>query len=161
MPAFMEHDHFMERAIALARWGMERGHGGPFGAVIVKGGDIVGEGHNRVLSMLDPSAHGEVTAIRDAARNLRNPWLEDCDLYTSCEPCPMCLATALWARIRNVFFAATRDDAAEIGFDDVAFYNELRMASEGKLMQVLALGDRYRQLARGVMLRWPEQRKTY
>ncbi|MDD5751472.1 MAG: nucleoside deaminase [Candidatus Peribacteraceae bacterium] len=154
-------DYFIGRAIALAGQGMNGHHGGPFGAVVVKDGKIVGEGHNRVLSTVDPSAHGEVTAIRDATRNMANPWLEGCDLYTSCEPCPMCLATSLWARIRHVFYAATRDDAAEIGFDDAAFYEELQMAPEGKLMRVLALSDQYRQLARGVMLQWPEKRKTY
>lgn len=157
----MEHVAFMGRAIALAERGMERGHGGPFGAVVVKDGSIVGEGHNRVLSTVDPSAHGEVVAIRDAARNLRNPWLEGCDLYTSCEPCPMCLCTALWARMQRVFYAANRHDAAEIGFDDAAFYDELRMSSQGQLMQVIALSEEFRQIARGVMLQWPEKQKHY
>lgn len=140
---------------------MEAGHGGPFGAVIVKDGMIIGEGHNRVLSATDPSAHGEVVAIRDAARNTGNPWLEGATLYTSCEPCPMCLSTALWAHIREILFAANRDDAAEIGFDDAAFYEELRLGSQQKLMRVLALSDEYRQLARSVMLDWPKRKAHY
>jgi len=115
----------MQEAIRLAEDGMRSGHGGPFGCVIVRAGEIVGRGHNRVTSANDPTAHAEVTAIRDACANLETFQLTDCELYTSCEPCPMCLASAYWARITRIVYSNTRDEAAAIGFDDAFIYDEM------------------------------------
>jgi tRNA(Arg) A34 adenosine deaminase TadA len=121
-----EQDHFfIEKAIALAREGMHSGKGGPFGAIVVKDGVIVGQGSNQVTSTNDPTAHAEVTAIRDACRHLGDFQLTDCVLYTSCEPCPMCLGAIYWARPARVVYAATHADAATAGFDDSFIYREL------------------------------------
>ena len=116
---------FMQEAINLAKKGMKSGLGGPFGAVVVKNGKIIGKGNNRVTSDNDPTAHAEISAIRDACKNLNSFQLEDCDIYTSCEPCPMCLGAIYWARPRAVYYAATKDDAADIGFDDEFIYKEM------------------------------------
>lgn len=116
---------FMRRAIELSRRNMQSGAGGPFGAVIVKNGKIVGEGWNKVTSINDPTAHAEVEAIRDACKNLGTFELKDCELYTSCEPCPMCLAATYWARIGAIYFGNTREDAAAVQFDDDFLYNEI------------------------------------
>ena len=106
----------MRRAIALAQNGIDSNSGGPFGAIVVRAGEIVGEGCNQVTSTNDPTAHAEVVAIRNACKNLNSFQLEDCVLYTSCEPCPMCLGAIYWARPAQMFFACTREDAAAIGF---------------------------------------------
>ena len=116
---------FMREAIRLSRQHMERGAGGPFGAVIVRGTTIVGRGWNKVTSTLDPTAHAEVTAIRAACRRLKTFQLSGCEIYTSCEPCPMCLAAIYWARLDRIWYANTRRDAARIGFDDAVFYREV------------------------------------
>ena len=116
---------FLREAVALARAGAAGGVGGPFGAVIVHEGRIVGRGQNRVTSTNDPTAHAEVVAIREACAALGRFHLEDATLYTSCEPCPMCLAAAYWAHVQRIVFACTRDDAAAIGFDDAFLYREL------------------------------------
>jgi len=115
----------MHEAIKLAEDGMKSGRGGPFGCVIVRQGEIIGRGHNRVTSTNDPTAHAEVVAIRDACANLESFQLTDCELYTSCEPCPMCLSAIYWARIPTVFYANTRTDAAAIGFDDDFIYQQV------------------------------------
>ena len=115
----------MSQAIALGRQGMNDQGGGPFGAVVVCDGQIVGRGHNQVTSRLDPTAHAEVMAIRAACQSLGRFELKGCELYTSCEPCPMCLAAIYWARLERVFYACTRHDAAEIGFDDDFIYEQL------------------------------------
>ena len=115
----------MRRAIALSQAHMQAGDGGPFGAVVVRNGVVVGEGWNQVTSANDPTAHAEVMAIRDACARLGVFSLAGCELYTSCEPCPMCLAAAYWARIDRLYFANTRDDAASIGFDDAFLYGEI------------------------------------
>ena len=117
---------FMRRAIELSRYGMRRGDGGPFGAVVVRDGRIIGEGWNRVLARNDPTAHGEVVAIRHACRAAGTFVLAGCDLYTSSEPCPMCLSAIYWARVARVFFGNTVAGAAAIGFDDTAILDELR-----------------------------------
>lgn len=119
------HGVFMRRAIELARQGMAGGHGGPFGAVIVRDGKIVGEGHNRVLSAVDPTAHAEVTAIRDAARNEGTFDLSGTTIYVNGLPCPMCMSSIFWARIDKVFYACAAEDAERIGFDDQEFYRQL------------------------------------
>ena len=115
----------MREAIALSIEKMEAGEGGPFGAVIVKDGGVIGRGWNRVTSANDPTAHAEIMAIRDACRTLQSFDLSGCEIYSSCEPCPMCLAAIYWARIDRLYFAATRDDAAHAGFDDAHFYEEI------------------------------------
>ncbi|HZQ46243.1 MAG TPA: nucleoside deaminase [Verrucomicrobiae bacterium] len=116
---------FMMKAIRISIQMMRRGKGGPFGAVVVRNGKIVGRGWNQVTSANDPTAHAEVVAIRDACRRLKTFQLHDCDLYTSCEPCPMCLSAMYWARLKKVYYANTRKDAAGIGFDDDFIYTEV------------------------------------
>ena len=117
----------MQRAIELARSGMQSGKGGPFGCVIVKDGEIIGEGSNGVTSTNDPTAHAEVVAIRQACTNLNSFQLDGCDIYTSCEPCPMCLGAIYWARPAKVYCACTHEDAAAIEFDDKFIYEELAL----------------------------------
>ena len=116
---------FMRRAIELAQKGVDADEGGPFGAIVVRDGEIIGEGCNRVTSTNDPTAHAEVVAIRAACKKLNNFQLVNCIIYTSCEPCPMCLGAIYWARPARMFFACTREDAAEVGFDDQLIYEEL------------------------------------
>ena len=115
----------MREAIQLAMQGVKAGHGGPFGAVVVKGGRIIGRGHNRVLADRDPTAHAEVVAIREACQALGHFQLDGCTIYASCEPCPMCLGAIYWARPERIVFACGRGDAASIGFDDAFIYEEL------------------------------------
>lgn len=118
---------FMRVAIRISIDMMRCGKGGPFGAVIVKGSKIVGRGCNEVTSSRDPTAHAEIVAIRDACHRLTTFVLEGCELYTSCEPCPMCLSAIYWARIPRVFYANTRKDAAKIAFDDDFIYREVAL----------------------------------
>ncbi len=115
----------MREAIRLAKEGVVSGNGGPFGCVIVKDGQIIGKGSNMVLKTNDPTAHAEVVAIRDACKNLNHFQLEGCEVYTSCEPCPMCLGAIFWARPAKVFYACTKEDAANAGFDDEFIYQEI------------------------------------
>ncbi len=122
-----EQFEFMREAIRLSKEGMTNGLGGPFGAVVVKGGKIVGRGYNQVTSTNDPTAHAEVVAIRDACKNLQTFQLDDCEIYTSCEPCPMCMGAIYWARPSKVYYGCTHEDAAKIGFDDSYIYNELKL----------------------------------
>ena len=126
----------MIRAIELAQAGMDSNDGGPFGAVVVKDGRIVAEGNNRVTSSNDPTAHAEVVAIRDACKALGTFQLQGCSIYTSCEPCPMCLGAIYWARPDNVYFASTRHDAAAAGFDDDFIYEELEKAHDQRRMNI-------------------------
>jgi guanine deaminase len=130
------HVAFMRRAIELAQSGVDNNQGGPFGCVIAKDGRIVGEGCNEVTSTNDPTAHAEVVAIRAACRNLNSFQLEGCVVYTSCEPCPMCLGAIYWARPTAIFFAGTRDDAAAAGFDDELFYSELEKPNEQRQLKM-------------------------
>lgn len=133
-------DHeFMRRAITLARDGMNANNGGPFGCIVVKDGKIVGEGNNRVTSTNDPTAHAEVVAIRDACSRLGAFQLDGCTIYTSCEPCPMCLGAIYWARPSAVYYAGTRDDAARAGFDDEQFYNELAKENADRQLSMKTL----------------------
>ncbi len=117
---------WMRQAIALATKNVERGRGGPFGAVVVRDGEVIATGVNQVTANNDPTAHAEVMAIRAACQHLGDFRLEGCDLYTSCEPCPMCLAAIYWARCRAVFFGNTAADAAAAGFDDSILYEQIR-----------------------------------
>lgn len=119
------HIEFMQRAIELARSGMESGAGGPFGAVVVKDNKIIAEGWNKVTSSNDPTAHAEVTAIRAACEKLGTFQLDDCVIYTSCEPCPMCLGAIYWARPKKVYYGCNKQDAANIAFDDQFIYDEI------------------------------------
>jgi guanine deaminase len=129
--------HFMQAAIDLARQGMVNGEGGPFGCVIVKADVIVGQGCNSVTSKYDPTAHAEVVAIRDACRHLQTHQLTGCELYTSCEPCPMCMGAIYWARPERVYFAATRFDAADAGFDDSFIYEEIACALDNRRIPMI------------------------
>jgi guanine deaminase len=139
----------MRRALALGRRGMRAGDGGPFGAVVVKDGTIVGEGWNRVVGTNDPTAHGEMVAIRDAGRRLGRFSLDGCELYTSGEPCPMCLAAIYWARIARVYFGFTITDAARIGFDDQLIYCEVaRPAHRRQIPHIQLLAREARRVAR-------------
>jgi tRNA(Arg) A34 adenosine deaminase TadA len=131
---------FMLAAIELSKNGLISNDGGPFGCVVVKDGVIVGKGWNKVTSTNDPTAHAEVTAIRDACTTLGTFQLYDCEIYTSCEPCPMCMGAIYWARPAKVFYANTRVDAANIGFDDSLIYEELTLPFEQRKIAMQALG---------------------
>ena len=146
------HDEtFLREAIQLAAEHSQRRDGGPFGAIVVREGTILGRGWNQVTSANDPTAHAEVMAIRAACRELSDFRLSGCVLYASCEPCPMCLAASYWARIDRLVYAATREDAAAIGFDDSRFYDELSQPPERRRLH-------FRQLLRAeavtIMERW-------
>jgi guanine deaminase len=130
---------FMQQAIELARKGMAAGDGGPFGAVVVRDGQVVGEGWNRVIADGDPTAHGEITAIRDAARRLGTYCLAGCELYTTGQPCPMCLGAVYWARIDRVYYGFSITDAATIGFDDGDFYREFGLPPDKRKVPCIAL----------------------
>jgi guanine deaminase len=121
---------FMMEAIKLGIAGMNRNEGGPFGAVVVKNNVIIGRGNNKVLLLNDPTAHAEIVAIREACANIKDFQLNDCILYTSCEPCPMCMGSIYWARPKKVFYGCSRFDAAEIGFDDELIYQQLEVKNE-------------------------------
>jgi guanine deaminase len=150
---------YLERAIELASIGMARGHGGPFGALVVKDDQVLAEGFNQVTGLHDPTAHAEVNAIRAACKSLGAFALSGCEIYSSCEPCPMCLSAIYWARLDRLYFAATRTDAAEIGFDDAFLYTELLLdPGQRRLPSQQAL----REPARAVMLPWtamPSERR--
>lgn len=131
----MSHEHYLDLAITLATESVNTG-GGPFGAVIVRDETIVGRGGNRVTVWNDPTAHAEIVAIRDAAKRLADFTLKGCVLYCSCEPCPMCLAAAYWARIDAVYYAGTQCDAAAAGFDDRAIFEQLSLPHERKRIDI-------------------------
>lgn len=140
-PEQMEREQkFILAAIELSREGMKSNDGGPFGCVIVKGDEIVGRGNNRVTSTNDPTAHAEVVAIRDACKHLGTFQLDDCEIYTSCEPCPMCMGAIYWARPKKVYYANTRSDAAAIGFDDSLIYGELILPLNQRKIAIECIG---------------------
>src|SRR3989442_13787296 len=132
-------EEFMRRAIALALENVRSGRGGPFAALVVKEGRVLAEGTNRVTSTNDPTAHAEIIAIREACRALGDFQLTSCDLYTTCEPCPMCLGAIYWARPARVFFGATCRDAAAAGFDDSFIYEELQLAPGARRIPMVPL----------------------
>ncbi len=132
-------DYFLNVAIRLSQEHMVIGDGGPFGAVVVHQGTLVAEGWNQVTTHLDPTAHAEVVAIRNAASTLKQFSLKGCTLYTSCEPCPMCLAAAYWARIDRIVFGASRADAAAAGFDDAFLYEELSRPSASRQIPMVQM----------------------
>jgi guanine deaminase len=127
-------EEFLVMAFEVAVEGVESGAGGPFGAVVVRGDDVLASAHNQVVSTNDPTAHAEIGAIRAACAVLNSFQLDDCELYASCEPCPMCLGAIYWARPRAVFFSATRDDAARAGFDDAYVYEEIALPPEARTL---------------------------
>jgi len=135
-------ERWMEEAASLALANIEKG-GGPFGAVIVKDGEVIGRGANRVTQNLDPTAHAEVMAIREACESIESFQLSGATLYTSCEPCPMCLAAAYWSRVERIVFGCTQDDAAAIGFDDAFLYRELRLPHQERSIPIEGLGRTY------------------
>ncbi|MER1999975.1 MAG: nucleoside deaminase [Lysinibacillus sp.] len=126
----------MSEAVQLALESAQTKNGGPFGAIIVKNGQIVGVGKNSVTTKNDPTAHAEVMAIRDACQNLNTFQLDDCEIYTSCEPCPMCLGAIYWARLSKIYYAATQHDAAKIGFDDNFIYVEIAKEKSERFIQM-------------------------
>ena len=134
-----QNDQYMKRAIELARDSVAVNAGGPFGAVVVKNGRIIGEGSNQVTSSNDPTAHAEIIAIREACKTIGSFQLDGCEIYTSCEPCPMCLGAIYWARPAKIFFACTREDAAVIGFDDDFIYQELEKANEQRELVLVSM----------------------
>lgn len=147
----MYKDIYMKKAVDLSSLSMNEGTGGPFGAIIVKDGQIVGQGRNLVTVNNDPTAHAEVVAIRDACQHLGTFQLEGCDIYCSCEPCPMCLGAIYWARPRHIYFAATREDAALAGFDDSLIYQEIPKKPTERLIPT---EQKDQQLAVTILRRW-------
>ena len=129
----------MLEAINLSRYGLENNEGGPFGCIIVKDDKIVGKGNNRVTSSNDPTAHAEIVAIREACKNIGKFQLHDCEIYTSCEPCPMCLGAIYWARPKIVYYANNRKDAAEIGFDDSMIYDEMMTPLDKRKIPIIEI----------------------
>ena len=144
-------DHFMQQALALASQGVELGHGGPFGAVIVVEDRVVGRGWNQVVHRQDPTAHAEILAIREACGALGRFHLPDATLYTTCEPCPMCLGALYWAHIGRLVFGATAEDAAEVGFDDHVIRQTLRQPLREQALQIQ---QRCRDDSRALLLKW-------
>ncbi|MFP4563933.1 MAG: nucleoside deaminase [Spirochaetia bacterium] len=134
-----KHLEFMEAAVEEARNGLEHLHGGPFGAVVVRNGKIIGRGHNMVLSTNDPTAHAEMLAIREASQKVNSFDLSDCVIYTSCEPCPMCFAAVHWAKMRKMYYGCTKEDAAKIGFDDEYIYKVFRGTAEKLQVETVQL----------------------
>lgn len=149
-----QNEQLMREAIRQSKAGMDKGEGGPFGAIVVKNGQIVGRGNNRVLATNDPTAHAEVVAIRDACQNLGSFQLDDCEIYTSCEPCPMCLGAIYWARPKRVFFGCTRTDAADIQFDDDFIYEEIGTPLDQRQIPMIPL---LREEALVVFREWQEK----
>ena len=131
-------NRFMSRAIELSIESVKSG-GGPFGSVIIKNNEIISEGMNRVTKNNDPTAHGEIIAIRNACKSLNDFSLKGCELYTSCEPCPMCLSAIYWSRIDKIYYANTRDDAKKIDFDDSFIYSELTKKNEERVIPTTQL----------------------
>lgn len=146
---------YMEEALKEAYEGIEKGHGGPFGAVIVKDGKIVGRGHNRVLLKHDPTCHGEMEAIRDACEKLGSHDLSGCEIYTTAEPCPMCLGGILWANISKVYYGCTVDDTDKIGFRDDTFYEFLNGKSD-----ILTLEENERKECQELFKKYTENKNA-
>ncbi|MGF9905612.1 nucleoside deaminase [Brevibacillus porteri] len=140
----MEREAWMGQAVQIAFENVRDKIGGPFGAIVVKDGHVIGRGRNEVTTSNDPTAHAEIQAIREACRHLQTFQLNDCDLYTSCEPCPMCLGAIYWARPRNVYYACTKEDAAHVGFDDQFIYEQIVLPHEERSIpfQIINLANR-------------------
>ena len=153
-------EKFMADAIALSEQGSKNDEGGPFGCVIVKDDKIVGRGFNQVTSANDPTAHAEVMAIREACKTLGTFQLDGCEIYTSCEPCPMCLGAIYWARAKVIYYANTRKDAAEIGFDDSLIYDEINKDIKDRKIPLINFGRADAQI---IFKKWSDRKdkKTY
>jgi len=153
-------EKFMLEAIHLSRLGVSSDQGGPFGCIVVKNDEVVGRGNNRVISSNDPTAHAEIVAIRDACQNLQTFQLTDCEVYASCEPCPMCMGAIYWARPKVVYFANTRADATHIGFDDSMIYEEIGLEHHKRRIPIIAIG---REEALKIFHEWAkkEDKKHY
>jgi len=134
-------NYFMRIALKEAEKGMEKGEGGPFGAVIVKDGEIISKAHNEVLKTNDPTAHAEMVAIRRASKKLGRFNLSDCDIYSTCEPCPMCFSAIHWAKIKKLYFICSKEEAAEIGFDDNYIYEVIRGEIKDKKLESIRMKD--------------------
>ena len=147
-------EKFMIEAIKMSQNGVRENEGGPFGCIVVKGDEIVGRGNNKVTSTNDPTAHAEVVAIRDACKNIGAFQLDDCEIYTSCEPCPMCLGAIYWARPKVIYYANTRGDAAAIGFDDSMIYEEMSKSYADRKIPIIAIS---RDEALQVFKEWKEK----
>lgn len=145
---------FMTRAISLAIEHVNSGGGGPFAAVIVKDGAILAEGVNQVTTTRDPTAHAEISAIRNACRRQASWQLNGCEIYTTCEPCPMCLGAIYWARLDRIYFACSREDAAEAGFDDSLIYREIELPAGRRRLPIC---QAMRQEALEIFRRWNVQ----
>lgn len=129
-------NQYMQMAIEEAEKGMRANAGGPFGVVIVRNGEVIAKGHNRVVETNDPTAHAEITAIREATTKLQNFDLSDCEIYSSCEPCPMCFAAIHWAKMRKLYYGCTQKDAAKIGFDDQFIYDVIKGTAKELQVQI-------------------------
>ncbi len=153
-------NEFMELALEEARVGIEKDDGGPFGAVIVLDGEVVSKAHNEVLKRNDPTAHAEILAIREASSTLGRYDLSDCEIYSTSEPCPMCFSAIFWARIKRLVYGTTREDVAEIGFDDSLIYDVIRGEAELEQMELVSLD---REGCRAVLEEWcsKENRRLY
>ena len=135
-------EKFMQEAIRLSKNGMDKNEGGPFGCVIVKEDKIIGRGNNKVLCNNDPTAHAEIIAIRDACKTLGTFQLDGCEIYTSCEPCPMCLGAIYWARPKIIYYANNREDAASIGFDDSMIYEQMAITIADRKIPIIGLSNK-------------------
>lgn len=147
-------EKFMNEAVLLSENGINKSDGGPFGCVIVKQNKIIGRGHNKVTSTNDPTAHAEIIAIRQACKTLETFQLDGCEIYTSCEPCPMCLGAIYWARPDVVYFANTKNDAAEIGFDDSMIYDEINTKMEERKIPLINLQS---EKAKDIFKKWKDK----
>ncbi|MGN6531392.1 MAG: nucleoside deaminase [Ginsengibacter sp.] len=148
-------EKFMNEAVLLSEKGINENDGGPFGCVIVKDNKIIGRGNNKVTSTNDPTAHAEIIAIREACKTIETFQLEGCEIYSSCEPCPMCLGAIYWARPDIVYFANTRNDAADIGFDDSMIYDEINAKMEERKIPLINLQS---ENAKEVFHKWKEKK---
>ena len=148
-----KHEDFMQMAIELSEYNVKQGLGGPFGAIIVKDGMVIARSANKVVQQNDPTAHAEVSAIRLACQELDTYSLAGCEIYTSCEPCPMCLGAIYWARIDKIYYANTKADAASIGFDDHFIYRELELSMDKRKLPIVQL---MRDEALNVFKLWSE-----
>lgn len=153
-------EKFMQEAIALSQKSIDQNDGGPFGCVIVKDDVIIGRGHNMVTSTNDPTAHAEVVAIRDACKTLHNFQLDGCEVYTSCEPCPMCLGAIYWARPKIIYYANSREDAATFGFDDSMIYDEMAADKDKRKIPIKSIA---REDALKIFINWKnkEEKTSY
>ena len=153
-------EKFMQEAISLSQKSVDQNDGGPFGCVIVKDDVIIGRGHNMVTSANDPTAHAEVVAIRDACKTLHNFQLDGCEVYTSCEPCPMCLGAIYWARPKIIYYANSREDAATFGFDDSMIYDEMAADKDKRKIPIKSIA---REDALKIFINWKnkEEKTSY